>query len=98
MNEKVLQCVYAAVDEANDNREDLPPLAKSRDTLIHDANSGLDSLGLVNFVVAVEEEVERSLGVTIALSDDRALSTEPSPLRSVGSLTEYIELLLEEEK
>jgi acyl carrier protein len=96
MNEKALECVYAAIDEANEDREDLPPLKKALDTPIFATESELDSLGLINFLVAVEEGVERDFGVAIVLSDDRALSTEPSPLRSVSALVEYVGLLLEE--
>jgi acyl carrier protein len=99
MNEKVLQCVYAAIDEANEDRQgDLPPLEKSVETPIHGTASGLDSLGLINFVVAVEEGVERELGTEIVLSDDRSLSQEPSPFESVGALVDYIDVLLSEQR
>lgn len=103
MSEKVLKCLYAAIDEANQDRLDLPPLEKSPDTRISgtgadgtDIDEGLDSLGLINFLVAVEEEVEREFDIAITLSDDEILSREPSPLGSVGSLEEYIEELLGE--
>lgn len=98
MNEKVLECVYAAIDEANEDRQDRPPLEKSVETPIHGTASGLDSLGLINFVVAVEEGVERDLGATIMLSDDRTLVQEPSPFESVGTLVDYIEVLLSEQR
>lgn len=95
MEERVLECVYAAIEEANEDREDLPALEKSPDTPIQDAESGLDSLGLINFVIAVEEGVQREFGVAIVLGDDRALAMDPSPLRSVGSVAEYAQSLIE---
>ena len=95
MKAKVLDCIYAAVDEVNEDREDLPPLTKEPGTPIHGAESGLDSLGLINFVVALEEELENRFGMTIVLSDDQALLAEPSPFRTIGSLSEYIELRIE---
>jgi acyl carrier protein len=98
MNEKVLECVYAAIDEANEDRQDLPPLEKSPETPIHGTESGLDSLGLINFVVAVEEGVERDLGVAILLSDDRALAQEANPFETVETLVAYIDLLLSEQQ
>jgi acyl carrier protein len=98
MNEKVLSCVYAAIDEANEDRQDLPPLEKSLETPIHGTASGLDSLGLINFVVAVEEGVERDVGVPIVLSDDRSLSQEPNPFESVQALVQYIDLLVAEQQ
>lgn len=98
MNERILACVYSAIDEANEDRLDFPPLEKSLDTRIYGDEQALDSLGLVNFVVAVEENVERSLGVQIALSDERSLALEPSPFRKVGALVEYVESLIREQR
>jgi hypothetical protein len=98
MNEKVLTCVYAALDEANEDRQGLPPLEKSLETPIHGSASGLDSLGLINFVVAVEEGVERDVGAAIVLSDDRALSQERNPFESVRALVDYIDVLVSEQR
>lgn len=96
LNQKVLQCVYAAIDEANEDRQGIPVLQKSLETPIHGVDGGLDSLGLVNFLVAVEEGLERDFGAPIMLSDDRALAREPSPFESVRTLVEYIDDLLRE--
>lgn len=100
MNEQVLRCVYAAIDEGNEDRRDhdLPPVQKSLGTPIHGTTSSFDSLGLINFVVAVEEGVERDLGVAIVLSDDRALEQDPSPFDSVGALVDYIDVLVAEQR
>jgi len=97
MNEKVLRCVYAAIDETNAERPDLPPLEKSPDTPIHGSASEFDSLALINFIVAVEEGVERELGVPIVLSDDRSLSRDPSPFESIATLVDYVDGLLSEQ-
>jgi acyl carrier protein len=97
-NQKVIDCIYAAIDEINEDRGGAAPLAKSLDTPIHGSESELDSLGLVNFVVMVEENVEREFDVPVVLGDDRALSSEPSPFESVGKLAEYVEQLLQEQR
>lgn len=97
MNQKVVECIYAAVDEANDERDGKPPIDKSPRTPIHGDASGLDSLGLINFVVAVEENVEAAFGTPIMLADDRALSQDPSPFDSIEALTGYVEQLLREQ-
>lgn len=94
----ILDCIYAAIDEANLDRGDRPPVEKSLDAPIHGSESGFDSLGLINFVVAVEEDVERELGIAVVLSDDRALAQEPSPFTTVGTLVAYIEQLLSEQR
>ncbi|NLT07376.1 MAG: hypothetical protein GXY03_13855 [Solirubrobacterales bacterium] len=97
MNQKIVECIYAAVDEANRDRNGRPPLAKELDTPIHGDADGMDSLGLINFIVAVEENVERELGVSVVLGDDRALEQDPSPFRSVRALAEYTEVLVAEQ-
>jgi acyl carrier protein len=96
MNGKILSCVYEALDEGNEERREqgLPPLDKSPATPIHGTESGFDSLSLINFVIAVEEGLERDFGVPIMLSDDRALSQEPSPFETIQTLVAYIEALL----
>lgn len=96
VDEKLLRCVYAAIDEANEERQGIPLLPKSLETPLHGVEGGLDSLGLVNFLVAVEEGIERDFGQPIMLSDDRALAREPSPFESVRALVEYIDDLLAE--
>jgi acyl carrier protein len=98
VNEKVLQCIYEAIDEANLSRDGSPPIEKSLETPIQGAEGGLDSLGLINFVVAVEEAVERELGVAIVLGDDRALDQDPSPFESVRALAAYTETLIDEQR
>ena len=95
MNGKVVDCLYAAVDEVNLERTGEPLIEKALDTPIHGSASELDSLGLINFIVAVEENVEREFGVSIVLADDRALSQEPSPFASIAALATYVETLLE---
>jgi acyl carrier protein len=100
VNEAYLACIYEALDEANEDRQsqDLPPLEKSPETPIHGAADGLDSLGLINFVVAVEENLERDIGIEIVLSDDRSLSEEVNPFETVRSLADYIDVLVSEQR
>lgn len=92
---EIVECIYAALDEINGQR-DGEPLPKAIDTPIHGSETALDSLDLINFTVAVEENVERDFGVSLVLADDRALAQEPSPFASVGALATYVESLLEE--
>ena len=96
MNQKIVECLYAAVDEVNRQRHDAPPLHKALETPLYGKSSALDSLGLVNFVVAAEQRIEEAFGTPIVLADDRALAQEPSPFRSIGALADYVAILLKE--
>ena len=53
---------------------------------------------MINLIVAVEQNVEDKFDITITLADERAMSQEISPFRTVGSLADYIEMILVENK
>jgi acyl carrier protein len=75
----------------------LPPdrqLIKARETRLLGSQSVLDSMHLVNLIVAIEREVEDIFGVMLTLVDERALSMKKSPFRSIQSLADYIGILI----
>jgi hypothetical protein len=96
MKEKITEALYAAIDDVNRERPSDRQLSKSPETALYGSASDLDSLGLVNFVVAAEQRILAAFGKTLVLADDRALAQEPSPFRSVGALADYVEVLLRE--
>ncbi|HUU46552.1 MAG TPA: acyl carrier protein [Acidobacteriota bacterium] len=98
MNEKdkIVQAIYAVVEETNAELPEAEHLAKSPDTVLFGEAGKLDSMGLVNFVVAAEQRIQEDFGVVVSLSDDRALSQRNSPFRTLGTLIEYVGTLLKE--
>ena len=58
----------------------------------------MDSLGLVNLIVSVEQNIEDDFDVSITIADERAMSQKHSPFRTVGTLADYIEILLKEKE
>ena len=91
-----LKIIYEAIDEVNLDLEDGEKIQKSEDSLIFSAGSSLDSLGLVNLVTIIEQKIEEETGEFISIADEKAMSTEVSPFKSVKTLKEYIESLLNE--
>lgn len=67
-------------------------------TVLLGAEGILDSMGLVSLIVAVEQDVEDEFGKEITIADAKAMSQKNSPFRTVGSLVDYIENLLNEEE
>ena len=67
-------------------------------TVIFGKASHLDSLGLVNLIVSLEEAVNDEFNLEIILADERAMSLESSPFRTVSTLADYILLLLREKE
>lgn len=59
-------------------------------TRLYGRGSDLDSMGLVQLVVDVEEKVGERYGVAITLTDEKALSQEHSPFRTAESLADYV--------
>ena len=54
-------------------------------------------MGLVTLIVDVEQRLEEQYDVVVVLADERAMSQERSPFRSVSSLADYISQLVEEQ-
>lgn len=69
----------------------------NRDTQLLGAKGHLDSLGVVMLVSEVEGLLSEELDKDIIIADDRAMSRQTSPFRSVKTLCAYIEELLAEE-
>jgi acyl carrier protein len=96
--DEIFRAVYEAIDQINRENPDRRPLDKGPDTPLYGSASDLDSLGLINLVVSVEQNVEKKSAIPVSLVDDRALSQEQSPFLTVQTLVDYIEKLLKDEK
>jgi D-alanine--poly(phosphoribitol) ligase subunit 2 len=97
MNEKIKQAIFNSIEEINLQLENEDQLEKSSDTRLFGVNSNLDSLGLVNLLVIIEQNIEDEFDVITTIADERAMSQKYSPFQTVGTLTNYIEMLLKEE-
>jgi D-alanine--poly(phosphoribitol) ligase subunit 2 len=87
LNDLILRCAQ----ELGDGEEPPVPVTLGEDAPLYGGRGLLDSLQLVTLVIAVEEAVDDHFGVSITLADERALSRERSPFRTVGSFAEYVE-------
>jgi len=89
------EILYPAVEEAK-TLEGLEKLQASPDSPLF-GDGGLDSMGLVRFIVMVEERIEDETEVAITLASDKAMSRRTSPFSTLGTLAEYIRECLAEE-
>jgi len=92
--ERILQAIYAAVDEVNEQLPRGAALEKSPDTILFGKSGKLDSLALVGLIVAVEQNIQEEFGAAVTLADERALSQKNSPFKTIATLTDYVSLLL----
>lgn len=59
----------SAIDSVNELLPVDRPLSKNKHTVLLGENGELDSMGFVNLVAAVEEQLERQLGIRTSLVD-----------------------------
>lgn len=94
----VIDNIYKALDSVNDT---LPPeqqVEKSPETSLFGPNSKLDSLSLVTLIAELEGLILEEDGIQVTIADERAMSQENSPFLSVQRLSEYVEVLVNEQK
>lgn len=91
--DRITDLIWNAIDDVNALLPEDARIARSEDAVLLGAG-GLDSFGLVNLVVALEQQIEDEYGVTLTLADERAMSHRRSPFRSVNTLRDYVAELL----
>jgi acyl carrier protein len=95
--EMILHAIGLAIDEINERSVAGIKLDKTPETVLFGRTGRLDSLGLVNLIVATERNIMNLFGVAVTLADERALSQNHSPFANIGSLADYVLLRLGEE-
>lgn len=94
-NNEIQQIIFDALEMANHSREEGNEIPVSDSTELYGSSGHLDSMGLVAFLIDIEESfLDRDVQIT--LSDERAMSQSRSPFRNVQSLTDYIAALIKE--
>ncbi|MBA2593908.1 MAG: phosphopantetheine-binding protein [Pseudomonadota bacterium] len=88
--EQVVQSILEVAREMNESLARRIEIERGEDAPLFGKEGVLDSLGLVSFIVAVEQTLDESLGVTVMLADVRAVSQRASPFRTVGALADYV--------
>jgi acyl carrier protein len=97
MVKDLVAMIVEAIHELTE-QQDLPvSVGLDEQTPLYGQDGLLDSLGLVSLIVAVEQAVEDTLGVSVSLADEKAMSQRHSPYRTIGSLAAYASRLIEAE-
>jgi len=88
---EIQKIVFDAIEMANNLREENEKIVASDQTELYGNNGSLDSMGLVSFLIDVEESLQ-DCDIQISLSDERAMSQTKSPFRNVETLTSESEI------
>ncbi len=91
----IKQIIFDAIAMANHSRDENEAIPISDDTELYGTNGHLDSMGLVAFLIDVEESLMDN-DIQISLSDERAMSQSNSPFQNVESLTSYVQTVIED--
>ena len=93
--QRIEKVVLAAVRDVNDVLPVNRRIQESSDAVLF-GPGGLDSIGLVNLVVAVEQGLQDEFEREFVLASEKAMSQRTSPFRTVATLSHYILELLRE--
>lgn len=93
----VLQSVQEILAE-NEDLETIPTDELNEDTHLLGQAAILDSLSLVSAIVNIEQNLNEEMGYNITIADERAMTQKNSPFKNIGTLVEYIEMLIQEVK
>ena len=85
--------VHRALDTVNGQLPATQRLPKTADTVIIGPAGRLDSLGIINFVVTLEELVSETVGAPVQLLNEADLANGDGPFQTVGTLTRFLEAM-----
>ena len=97
MRKELIALIVKTLQEI-DGHQSRPILRDVRnDTPLFGQEGILDSMGLVTLIVAVEQAIEDTLGVSVSLADEKAMSQQQSPYRTIAALAEYAQRIMQGE-
>jgi acyl carrier protein len=82
--------VEEVIDELNQLLPGDQPLAKAPATVILGEAGSLDSMSIVNLIVALDNKLEKRLGRPVTLTEDPRLFEKDGVLGSVGRMTDLV--------
>ncbi|HQY20609.1 MAG TPA: hypothetical protein PK294_10950 [Ignavibacteria bacterium] len=91
---KINELIFEVIKEINESLPSDKKIKVAADTVLYGSKSKLDSFGLVNLIVGVEEKIQDETGISITIADEKALSRKNSPFLTVKTLSDYVSELL----
>ena len=89
-DEDILKVLYESISDLNFQLRQHQRIEKSPHEQLFGPGSKLDSLGLANFIVIVEQKLYDALGFRIDLTENDPFSPDTSHFRTMESLANHI--------
>jgi D-alanine--poly(phosphoribitol) ligase subunit 2 len=86
----IQQISFQCIEELNRQLPSEAKLQTSLDTILVGEGGVLDSLGLITFIVSLEEALLEETGSHMALLKEELLVDSEGPFRTVGSMVSWI--------
>jgi D-alanine--poly(phosphoribitol) ligase subunit 2 len=93
--EKIIGVIYKTIDELNEQRSKNDQISKHPDTILYDKNGMIDSLGFINLLVTLENNIEENFGKTVSLTNEDLSNYKENPFKSISTLTDYLAKILQ---
>ena len=84
------EIVIASLNEVFAQTGAPAPETLNEDTVLVGADPVLDSLGVVQLIVEVEQRVEQGHNISLTLANDKAMWARNSPFRTIGVLADHV--------
>lgn len=94
MREDVINVIIKTIEDYNESLEKDNHLPTNLTESIYGPDSKLDSLGLVSFIIGLEQDIEDKFDQSISLADEKAMSQKSNPYKNINSLADYVLKLL----
>lgn len=96
-HEELMTLVIQTTKQVVEESQIADPAKIDANTNLYGRTGILDSLGLVQLIADLENDVLDKTGIMITIADERAMSMKFSPFRSMSALANYIKVLLDEQ-
>lgn len=94
MSETITKLIYKSLDDIAKISPEALLVERNEEGLIYGRDGPLDSLGLINFIVALEKNIRDEFHRTIDLTLEDFISVEASPFRSIRSTRVHVSSLI----
>ncbi|HVU88682.1 MAG TPA: acyl carrier protein [Pirellulales bacterium] len=93
-SDRITPLIWDAIAEVNELLPEDARVPLEENAVLLGKGGALDSFGLVNLVVALEQRIEDEFGISLTLADEKAMSYSRSPFRNVQTLRDYVQDLM----
>ncbi len=97
MRKQIETIIIKVLQDLNDDIESESLENPNKETKLFGEDGVLDSMALVLMITDLEEEIHDKLEKNVTLANEKAMSQRNSPFNTVESLTDYINMLINEQ-